>query len=67
MIRHDSPRASPLLRRARARRARLNEWRMSRQQVTSPSTQPREAPRWHALIDWLALLMLLAAGVVWPP
>ncbi|HET7755645.1 MAG TPA: hypothetical protein VFK87_00165 [Steroidobacteraceae bacterium] len=40
---------------------------MSRPQTPSPSTQPPDAPRWHALLDWLALLMLLAAGVVWPP
>jgi hypothetical protein len=35
-----------------------------------PGTTGHEAPRaqsrWDALIDWLALLMLLAGSVVWP-
>lgn len=27
---------------------------------------PPSASRWQGLVNWLALLMLLAGGVVWP-
>jgi hypothetical protein len=40
---------------------------MSRQHTTPPPAPPPDAARWDALVDWLALLLLLAAGVVWPP
>ncbi len=34
---------------------------------TTPATDPPPAAcRWHGLVNWLALLMLLAGSVVWP-
>jgi hypothetical protein len=34
--------------------------------VTTPETDaPPAASRWDALVNWLALLMLLAGSVVW--
>jgi hypothetical protein len=39
---------------------------MSIRQTTSAEPAAPPAPRWGALIDWLALLMLLAGSVVWP-
>jgi hypothetical protein len=34
---------------------------------TDEHSQASPASRWDVLVNWLALLMLLAAGVVWPP
>lgn len=34
---------------------------------TDHHRQSSPAARWDVLVNWLALLMLLAAGVVWPP
>jgi hypothetical protein len=28
---------------------------------------PQSESRWAAVINWLALLMLLAGSIVWPP
>jgi hypothetical protein len=39
---------------------------MSRAARSAPPERVRRAARLGALCDWLALLMLLAAGVVWP-
>jgi hypothetical protein len=38
----------------------------TRQTPSAEPAAPPEPPRWGALIDWLALLMLLAGSVVWP-
>jgi hypothetical protein len=35
--------------------------------ATTPGTDaPPAASRWDGLVNWLALLMLLAGSVVWP-
>lgn len=34
---------------------------------TDDHRQASPASRWDVLVNWLALLMLIAAGVVWPP
>jgi hypothetical protein len=33
---------------------------------SAPGTAPHGESRWHAVVNWLALLMLLAGSVVWP-
>jgi hypothetical protein len=33
---------------------------------TPPAPAPPAAARWDAVINWLALLMLLAGSVLWP-
>jgi hypothetical protein len=39
---------------------------METPRTTPGSDAPRAGARWDALINWLALLMLLAGSVVWP-
>jgi len=66
--RHNSPRSAaavPDCRRGRASRARRNG-AMSPQDPLRRAAPPPAGTGAGRLLDWLALLMLLAGSVVWP-
>jgi hypothetical protein len=64
-FRHDSPLARPDG--AGVLPAHSGEMHIMETPRTTPgSDAPPVGARWDALINWLALLMLLAGSVVWP-
>jgi len=63
-FRHDSPPARPFG--AAGGPERSGEIPIMDAPRIAPETPP-PACRWDGLVNWLALLMLLAGSVVWPP
>jgi hypothetical protein len=64
-FRHDSPPARPIG--AAGALEHSGEMDIMDAPRTTPATDlPPSASRWDGLVNWLALLMLLAGSVVWP-
>jgi hypothetical protein len=64
-FRHDSPPACPIDA-AGTQSLRRSILSMSRPHPTAAATAAPPGTRSGRLVDWLALLMLLAGSIVWP-